>query len=287
MTGSFSYGPDFPAICLCMAMSLAWISGSWFCSIAWRTTCSTTCGVTAYLVEPPGEVGSAAETGALMVGDAVVIPGVVPPEGGGDEGRAAVGAVPVLPAVAAAGVAAVVPGAVAAAGVPAAGAAEARCRITCCPVEVRTTIAVPPPASWCNWDVLNNTRGCTPPAVWVLPAGGLLTTVPAEGDRAVVKVPPEVSVAVGRGGLVRAALVEAGVIPVDATGIVVVVVVVVTSALCSPAGWAPPCSVSTFCVAWLRLVAMPEAGTATGVPPTVAVATEDAAATAGPPSGNN
>ena len=144
-----------------MAMSLAWISGSWFCSIAWRTTCSTTCGVTAYLVEPPGEVGNAAETGALMVGDAVVIPGVVPPEGGGDEGRAAAGAVPVLPAVAAAGVAAVVPGVVA--GVP--GAAAARCRMTCCPVEVRTTIAVPPPVSWWSWGVLNNTRGCTPPAV--------------------------------------------------------------------------------------------------------------------------
>ena len=72
----------------------------------------------------------------------------------------------------------------------------------------------------------------------MLPAGGLLTTVPPEGDRALVTVPPDARVAVGRGGLVRAALREdaGGVIPVDATGIVVVVVVVVTSALCSPAG---------------------------------------------------
>ena len=49
---------------------------------------------------------------------------------------------------------------------------------------------------------------------------------------------PDARVAVGRGGLVRVALREddAGVIPVDATGIVVVVVVVVTSALCNPTG---------------------------------------------------
>ena len=283
-TGGFFYGPDFPAICRCMAMSLAWISGSWFCIIAWRTTCSTTCGVTAYLVEPPGEVGSAAETGALMVGDAVVIPGVVPPEGGGDDGRAAAGAMAVFPAVAA-GVAPVVPGV--AVGVP---GAAARCRMTCCPVEVRTTIAVPPLASCWSWGVLNNTRGCTPPvpALWVLPAGGLLTTVPPEGDKAVFMVPPVVSVAVERGGLARAAfgVGTAGVIPVDVSGIVVVVVVVVTSPLCITAGW-PPCSVSTFCVAWLRLAATPDAGTATGVPLTVAVATDAAAATAVPPGGDN
>ena len=72
----------------------------------------------------------------------------------------------------------------------------------------------------------------------MLPAGGLLTTVPPDGDGAVVTVPPEAKVAAERGGLLRVAFREdaAGVIPVDATGIVVVVVVVVTSALCNPAG---------------------------------------------------